>query len=167
MSEFIVVVDSKELTSYFNHCYQTGLNICVQESTKNPLAKAADLMHHLNASSNASTAKFKFSFLCGNFYNKNFIYAIKFGSHPWHYFSEIDSISSEHVSLPASIDSLISKMDKVSSIDVNLNEEQSRNYYFDGKFIFKNKELKTSKSCTFYFESVVFNFSIQFRDGID
>lgn len=143
-------VDPKKLTSYFNHCYQTGLNICVQENIESPSISATDFMQHSNVSFNASTAPFKFSFLCGNFYKKNFIYAIKFGSHPWHYFNEIDSISSEHGSLPASMDSLISKMDKVSSIDVNLNEEQTRNYYVDGKFIFKNNELKTRKSCSFF-----------------
>lgn len=109
----------------------------------NPSTSATGLVQ-LN--SNARSANMKFSFLCGHFSNKNFIYAIKCGKHPWHYFEMKDSASSQHGSLPASIDVLIRGMDKPTPINVNLNEEQTRNYYVDGKFIFNNKELKTSKN---------------------
>lgn len=87
----------------------------------------------------------KFYFLCGHLVGKNFIYATKFAKHPWHYFEKADSNSSVHDSLPAILDSLISTLKKVKTIEVPLSEEQSRNYYKNGKFIFKNKELKTCK----------------------
>lgn len=118
----------------------------------NPSTSATGQMEfHSNAPSNASTANMKFSFLCGHFSNRNFIYAIKFGKHQWHYFELKDSVSSEHGSLAASIDGLIRVMDKPTPINVNLNEEQTRKYYVGGKFIFKNKELKTRRNCPFYF----------------
>lgn len=47
------------------------------------------------------------------------------------------------------MDSLISTLDKVKSIDVTLDEEQSKIYYNNGKFIFNNKELKTCQSFSF------------------
>lgn len=95
--------------------------------------------------------KQKFYFLCGNFERKHFIYAIKYAEHPWHYFEEQDSISSVHGSLPAILDSLIGTLDKVRTIQVPLDEQQTRIYYDNGKFIFKNRELKTCK----YFYSLI------------
>lgn len=87
----------------------------------------------------------KFFFYCGTFERKNYIYAVKFAKHPWHYFETEDSYSYKHRSLPASMDSLISELNKVRSIDLNLNEEQIQNYFKDDKFVFNNKELKTCK----------------------
>lgn len=117
------------------------------ENYVNPSTSATDLVRlHSNVPSTVSSANMKFSFLCGNFSNKNFIYGIKCGKHPWHYFDVKDSVSSEHGSLPASIDALIRGLDKPTSINVNLNEEQTKNYYVGGKFIFNNKELKTRKN---------------------
>lgn len=91
-----------------------------------------------------------FLFLCGNFERINFIYATKFNEHPWHYFEEVDSISSVHDSLPAVLDTVISKLDKVRTIKVPLDEEQAKNYYGNFKFIFKGKELETCKSLKHY-----------------
>lgn len=157
-------VDSRKLTSYFNECLQTGLNICIKESKENPsnpsLSGPSTSVFNPNPSlSGPSTSnalklrrKVKFSFLCGTFEKQNFIYAVKFANHPWHYFEENDSISSQHDSLPASIDAMISSLDKVKSIDLNLNEEQRKDYYNDdnGKFIFQNKELKTRIQFIFF-----------------
>lgn len=88
--------------------------------------------------------KDKFSFLCGTFEKKNYIYAVKFANHPWHYFEMQDSYSCKHQSLPASMDSLISQLNKVGSITLQL-DVQIQNYYKDDKFVFNNKELKTCK----------------------
>lgn len=87
----------------------------------------------------------KFSFLCENYDNINFIYAVKLELRPWHYFKELDSVSQEHGSLTALMVSAISRLKKVESIDFMLSESQSRNYYENDKFVFKNEELKTCK----------------------
>lgn len=89
--------------------------------------------------------KQKFLFLCGNFEKINCIYAIKFTKQPWHYFEEVDSVSAVHDSLPPNVDVLISTLHKVRTIEVLLDEEQTKNYYNNGKLIFKGKELKTCK----------------------
>lgn len=89
--------------------------------------------------------KRKFYFLCGNFEKRNLIYAIKSADHDWHYFEEIDTCSSAHGSLPEVLDKLIGTLKAVKCIEVPLDEEQSSNYYVDGKFVFKNKELTTRK----------------------
>lgn len=102
------------------------------------------------SSAESGQRKEKFTFLCRTYERRNFIIGVKFANHPWHYFDELDALSSEHGSLPASMDSLISRLDKVKPIYLNLDEDQSRNYFNNGKFIFKNKELKTCKSLSFY-----------------
>lgn len=89
--------------------------------------------------------KQKFQFLCGHFEKTNFIYAIKFEKHSWHYFEKIHSTSAVHDSLPAILDSLIGTLKKMRTIEVPLDEIQSRNYYVNEKFVFKGKELKTCK----------------------
>lgn len=88
-----------------------------------------------------------FQFLCGNYNNMNFVFATKFGDHPWHYFEERHSISHEHDSLPPNLNAAIKHFKRPRQIDIFLNEEQMKNYYDNGKFIFKNTELQT---CTFY-----------------
>ncbi|XP_037029366.1 uncharacterized protein LOC119069419 [Bradysia coprophila] len=85
----------------------------------------------------------KFDFRCGNYGKKNLIYAIKSAKHPWHYFEEKDTLSSEHGSLPAVLDSMISKLNKISTIEVSLDESQWRSYYENGRFVFNNVKLKT------------------------
>lgn len=85
----------------------------------------------------------KFHFLCGNFSDYNFIYAIKFGSHPWHYFDATDAISSVHGALSKELDSTIATLDGMSTIEVPLDNALSRIYFNSGKFIFKSKILKT------------------------
>lgn len=88
----------------------------------------------------------KFRLLCGLFRNEKFIYAIKFGRHPWHYFDPNHRIFSEHNSLPAELEEQITTFTKVRSVEISLDEEQSKQYYDNGKFIFKNTELKTCMS---------------------
>ncbi|KAG4075684.1 hypothetical protein HA402_003509 [Bradysia odoriphaga] len=85
----------------------------------------------------------KFYFRCGNFGKTNLIYAITSAEHPWHYFEEKDTLSSGHGSLPADLDSVISKLNKISTIAVPLEESQWRSYYENGRFVFNNVELKT------------------------
>lgn len=89
--------------------------------------------------------KNKFYFLCGHFEKINFIYAVKFEKHSWHYFEELDSIESEHNLLPAVLHHLIGTLNKVKTIEVPISDELSKHYFDGGKFIFKNKELKTRK----------------------
>lgn len=86
----------------------------------------------------------KFKFLCGQFEKVNYIYAIKFDQHSWHYFEEMDSIASEHKSLPIALGEFAS-LKKVTTIEVTLNDEVIKNYYRNDEFIFKNKPLKTCK----------------------
>lgn len=107
-----------------------------------PSASTYKNEHSTNVTSE-STGKRTFSFLCGAFEKQNFVYGVKFEKHPWHYFDELDSRRAEHGSLPASVDETIRRLDGVKTIYLQLNEEQSRNYFENGKFIFKNKELKT------------------------
>lgn len=87
----------------------------------------------------------KFRFLCGNVENINYIYAIKHSVYPWHYFEEMDSKFSSHGSSPQALDSLIGALNYMKTIEAQLDEAQSRNYFVDGKFIFNKKELKTCK----------------------
>ncbi len=94
--------------------------------------------------------KQKFSFLCGNADNIKYIFGVKFGAHPWHYFEEIDSILSEHGSLPSELDDLVGSLKQNRSIDVELNEDQAQNYFKNEKFVFKNIELKTRTSSFSY-----------------
>ncbi len=99
-----------------------------------------------------------FYFQCGNFEGRNFIYAVKFAENPWYYFDQIDSLSSGHDSLPAELNSAISALDiaTLKTIKVSLNEEQARIYHVDGKFMFRNKELRTCKTSTLWFFYVLF-----------
>lgn len=89
--------------------------------------------------------KQKFKFLCGNFSCVNLIYGVKFANHKWHYFQEVHNISSVHDALPIDLNALISSLREVKTIEIALDEEQSNIYYKNGKFIFKDEELKTSK----------------------
>lgn len=109
-----------------------------------------------NATS-ASTGKRKFSFLCGSFEKQNYVYGVKFDKHPWHYFDERDSIRAQHGSLPSSVDESIRRSNGVKTIYVHLNETQSRIYFENGKFIFKNKELKTRNAFSY---NLVRNFNL-------
>lgn len=85
----------------------------------------------------------KFNFLCGNVRKDNVIYATKFGQHPWHFFEQRHWMISEHHSLPAQLGEQISSLQKVRSIEIGLSDEQAQHYYDNGKFVFKNTELKT------------------------
>lgn len=89
--------------------------------------------------------KQKCSFLCGNFENMNYIYAIKVGDSCWHYFEEIDSVSTEHNSLPSQLDVFISNLKKIRKVQLFLDEEKSSQYYCNQNLVFKGKELKTCK----------------------
>lgn len=109
----------------------SGSNICIQENEGNSSSVAP--------TENQQFPK-KFGFLCGP---PNIIYAIKFGTHVWHYFDVSDSIVAQHGYLPASMNSLIRGLTKVKTINVNLNENQTKNYFRNDKFVFKNKQLKT------------------------
>lgn len=86
-----------------------------------------------------------FYFLCGNFDKNNFIYAIKNDLNDWHYFEEQDTLFDVHVSLPRNLLNEISRLQKVKSIPMQLNAAQIADYMNDGKFVFKEKELKTCK----------------------
>lgn len=91
-----------------------------------------------------------FVFLCGK---GNFIYGVTLPNHPWYYFDEIDSISSEHESLPPKMLASIKKLQDVRRIAVSLNATQTRKYFENGKFIFNNKPSKTRE--TSFFTSVL------------
>lgn len=145
----VCLTDPAELTSYFKRCLQTGLNVCVQENGENCSSSTTDRTQNSNASTSVSTKQVKFTFLCGKFAQKKSIYAVKFGDHPYYYFNESDTATSQHDTLPGSIDFFIDKSDKdgLMPIELNLTEEQSRSYYLDGQFIFKNRELRQGKSC--------------------
>lgn len=110
-------------------------------------------------SGQANVTKQKFSFLCGNFVKRNFIYAIKNAGKPWHYFEAQDSLSSAHGPLPSLLDSLISKMimNKIKTVEVPLNEHQWMNYYDNEQFIFKARELKT---CAYFYMDFYFRISM-------
>lgn len=86
-------------------------------------------------------------FLCGNYLQMNFIYAIKNNLiSDWHYFEEEDSSLSVHVSLPPNLAEKISPLvNKTKPIALVLNAEQFANYVHDDKFVFKGKELKTGR----------------------
>lgn len=90
----------------------------------------------------------KFRFLCGNFRNENIIYAVKFSKHRWHYFDDIHRNITEHDSLPSGLGETIATFKKVRSVEIELDEGDVKRYYDDGKFIFKNTELKTFKKPT-------------------
>lgn len=87
----------------------------------------------------------KFEFLVQNSNNRNFIYAIKFDHHPWHYFEDDHSIISQHQSLPHGLEHLIELSKELRTIEFILNDEQIKNYYQNGSFIFKKIKLKTCK----------------------
>lgn len=86
-----------------------------------------------------------YRFLCGNFFGQAFIYAVKFDQYPWHYFDEEDTSSSKHGSLPVELENVIKSLSKVKTVELALSEEQAKNYFENGKFVFNNKELKTCK----------------------
>ncbi len=90
----------------------------------------------------------KVKFLCVNYQGTNFIFGIKFSDHPWHYFDEKHTLASEHNLLPEYVHNLIGTLQKPRTIVVHLIAEQLQHYYTDGKFIFKNNELKTRKPQT-------------------
>ncbi len=87
----------------------------------------------------------KVKFLCGNYKGTNFIYGVTFADYDWYYFEEQDTISSDHKTLPDRVHFSISALSKATTIEIQLNPEQLRHYFRDGKFIYKNKELKTRK----------------------
>ncbi|KAJ6639423.1 hypothetical protein Bhyg_12167, partial [Pseudolycoriella hygida] len=68
------------------------------------------------------------NFLCGNFNNICYLYAIKNDQSDWCHFAERDSDVDVHVSLPTSLKDQI---------------KQLHNYVNEGKFVFKGKELNT------------------------
>lgn len=153
-----IISDSAKLSQYFAECRQTRTNICVEEHYSNspnnleniPRANA-DYLDSITTASTSTAASVvveknhKFEFLCGSFDKRSFVYGVKFGDHNWHYFDDNDSIRSEHSSLSGSIDSAIRRMgtDKVGTVTLYLNNLEARLYFDDGKFKFKNKELKT------------------------
>lgn len=85
----------------------------------------------------------KLQFLCGNDGKKLFVYGVRCPMGPFYYFDKLDSILSAHVTLPAELGSIVTSRKKV--IEVELNEEQLKNYWKNEKFVFKNKALKTCK----------------------
>lgn len=95
-------------------------------------------------------------FLCGNFRNTNFVYAIRSDLSDWYYFDEDDSYLHVHVSLPPNLANEICRLDKVKPISVNLNGDQIVDYVNDGIFVFKGKELKTCKQTMFIQSDLVF-----------
>lgn len=88
--------------------------------------------------------------LCGNFDNKNFIYAIKSNESEWHYFDEQDSSIDKHNSLMTSLNFRISLLDKIQTIAITLSPGQLINYVQEAKFVFNGKELRT---CRLYLTS--------------
>lgn len=87
-----------------------------------------------------------FDFLCGNYLDMNFIYAIKNDLSDWHYFEEEDSLLDVHVSLPPNLVNEIGQLvNTVKTISLTLNADELANYVQDEKFVFKGKELKTGK----------------------
>lgn len=88
----------------------------------------------------------EFTFLCGNFDRKNFVYAIKSKESEWYYFEEKYSIIDAHKPLMTNLEDKISVLNKIQSIVIALSSDQVINYFNDGKFIFKGKELRTCKS---------------------
>lgn len=157
--------DSQKLNTYFNECRQTGRNICIDDEVTSVIAPNNTNPLSVSTSSTSSSQRQyepnrlpsvmmnpngdvsrKFYFLCGK---EDLIIAVKFANYPWHYFDTSDSISTQHDSLPAKMLASIRKLDKVRSVSVILNDSQSQNYFKNGKFEFKNKELKTCR--TFYF----------------
>ncbi|KAJ6648329.1 hypothetical protein Bhyg_03557 [Pseudolycoriella hygida] len=117
--------DQQNLKIYAEECLRSGMNICLLEDKKK-----------------------KFSFLCGKFEKEKYIYAVKFETHPWHYFHELESIAAEHSALPPSIHHLIEElnMGEVRTISLNLGESQWKNYFTNGQFHFKNKKLETRET---------------------
>lgn len=155
----MLFLDSQKLRAYFNDCLESGRNICIDDEQTSSIAPAVTNPTSVSTSSTASSqGKYepnllpsvmmdpngnvsrKFSFLCGK--DKSIV-AVKFAHYPWHYFETSDSISTQHDSLPAKMLASIRNLDKVRSVSVILNDMQSRNYFKNGKFIFKNRELKT------------------------
>ncbi|KAJ6639413.1 hypothetical protein Bhyg_12157 [Pseudolycoriella hygida] len=90
----------------------------------------------------------RFKFLCGNFGNKKFIYATKFGEHPWHYFNDEHTIITQHDSLPSELEDVITTFKTVRTVEIWLDDDQVKNYYDNRKFIFKNRDLKTFTKST-------------------
>lgn len=160
----VTLIDSQKLSAYFNNCIETGRNICIDDETTSVIAPintnpssvsstaSSQRQHELNRlpsvmmDPNGNVSR-KFSFLCGK---EDCILAVKLANYPWHYFETSDSKYTHHDSLPAKMLASIRKLDKVRSVSVILNVTQSRHYYKSGKFILKNKELKTCRIFHFF-----------------
>lgn len=99
--------------------------------------------YHCCIFSNYFKMQQKFKFLCWNFNNRKFIFATKFNHHPWYYFEERHTIIFQHDSLPAKLEEVIATFEGKRTVEIILNEIQVQNYYINGKFIFKDTELKT------------------------
>lgn len=84
-----------------------------------------------------------FEFLCWNFEFRNFIYAIRHPKSDWYYFKELDSVPTEHVSLPLNLDSEIKNLTTVKAIKCKLDQNQMEAYLDQAtfKFTFKGKGL--------------------------
>ncbi|KAJ6642671.1 RNA-directed DNA polymerase from mobile element jockey [Pseudolycoriella hygida] len=131
---------SQKLKEYFNGCLETGRNVCIVEDDEIALSPTTDEKQDIASSTSTVSNRNFFSFLCGN---RKFILAVKLPKYPWHYIEEADSIVSRHVSLPKSMETLVTGLDDIKSITICLNEEASKNYFRNGKFIFNGKELNT------------------------
>lgn len=86
-------------------------------------------------------------FLCGNFENICYVYAIKNDQSDWHYFEEKDSLLDSHVFLPPDLSDKIRQFKAVKSIKLSLSAEQLEHYVNEGKFVFNGEVLSTCKSC--------------------
>lgn len=140
---------------YFTTCRDTHTNICVLDDYENSPSFLESWDNDVGSDANNTPSRSaislnvgehqKFEFLCGTFNKQVFIYGLKFGDHPWHYFDDLDCIRSEHSSLPRSIDIAIRRMSAatVGTVTLDLDNMQAGLYFQDGKFVFKNKELKT------------------------
>lgn len=183
------ILDTRALTTHFNRCLHSGRNICIDDEITTSSLVSVDEIKKKNPPSTSYTSnsqgKYKtnqlmnneiqtcsstsveaissskkdlgFVFLCGK---GNFIYGVTVSNHPWYYFEEIDSISSEHDSLPPKMLASISKMQDVRQIAVNLNATQSRKYFENGKFMFKNKPLNT-REASFFFSVLQFKYNYE------
>lgn len=75
----------------------------------------------------------------------------------FYYFDELDSIIDAHTTLPADLRYVITS--KIQTIEITLTDQQTQNNCKNGKFVFKNNELKTCKYTDriFHPEPVIFN----------
>ncbi len=84
-------------------------------------------------------------FLCGNYNNENYVYAIKKDESDWYYFEEKHSLLDSHIFLPSSLKDKISHLKTVTTVTISLNAEQLLHYVNEGKFVFMGRELATCK----------------------